>query len=602
MKWRTLFVVLCLAATLAAQSSSGGSTKKSSKAKKASSDAVTQSDLQALKDALAAQQQQIQQLTDQLKQRDAQIQQAQSAASEAQSKAESAADAAKPVASLQTDVADLKANSTSTAQTLQETQKRITEGESPLTVRYKGIGITPVGFIAAETVTRSRALASDVNTPFNTIFPPGATQNRMWETFGSGRQSRLGLLAEGKVSSFKLSGYWEADFLSAGVTSNNNQSNSYTFRQRQLWGQAALDSGWSFTGGQMWSLVTETKKGMDNRSEALPMTIDAQYTIGFSWARQYGFRITKNFGNEFWLGFAIEDPQATLTAHGNTANFVLGSLGTAGGLYNAFNGNYAFNPTPDYVFKAAFEPGKGKYGHYEIIGLIADFRDRIFPCATTAAKVTCSGVVGPSAAGAFNNSVTGTGVGANARVSLLQKHMDVGFHFLAGDGIGRYGTGGLPDLTVNTLGELQAMRSYQGLGTIEFHYPRFDFYLNGGVEYVDRDAFVNSAKAGVGYGSPLFKNTGCSTEPIPAGSNGFTPGSLANCTADTKNLNEFTVGFWYRIYNGPKGRLQFGPQYSYVERETWQGVGVKAPNGTILGTTPKGIDNMIFTSFRYYLP
>ena len=46
------------------------------------------------------------------------------------------------------------------------------------------------------------------------------------------------MLAEGKLSDVKLSGYVEADFLSAGVTSNNNQSNSYTLRQRQVWGQA----------------------------------------------------------------------------------------------------------------------------------------------------------------------------------------------------------------------------------------------------------------------------------------------------------------------------------------------------------------------------
>ena len=82
------------------------------------------------------------------------------------------------------------------------------------------------------------------------------------------------MLAEGRLKSVKLSGYLEADFLSAGVTSNNNQSNSYTMRHRQAWGQAAFDNGWSFTGGQMWSLVTETKHGVDNRTEALPMTID----------------------------------------------------------------------------------------------------------------------------------------------------------------------------------------------------------------------------------------------------------------------------------------------------------------------------------------
>ncbi len=75
------------------------------------------------------------------------------------------------------------------------------------------------------------------------------------------------------------------DFLSAGVTSNNNQSNSYTMRQRQAYAQAALNNGWTFTAGQMWSLVTETRKGLENRTEATPLQIDAQYVAGMSWDR-----------------------------------------------------------------------------------------------------------------------------------------------------------------------------------------------------------------------------------------------------------------------------------------------------------------------------
>ena len=40
------------------------------------------------------------------------------------------------------------------------------------------------------------------------------------------------------------------------------------------------------------------------------------------------------------------------------------------------------------------------------------------------------------------------------------------------------------------------------------------------------------------------------------------------------------------------GRVQFGPQYSYIVRNTWSGV----------GGTPHTIENMILTSFRYYIP
>jgi hypothetical protein len=434
---------------------------------------------------------------------------------------------------------------------------------------------------------------------------PGASQTKVGEFFGSGRQSRAAALVEGKLKDTKLTGYYEADFLSAGVTSNNNQSNSYTMRQRQVWGQAALSSGWSFTGGQMWSLVTETKKGLDNRSEALPMTIDPQYTVGFSWARQYGFRAVKNFHNKFWFGASVEESQGTVTTHGNPTgtnssgttftNWLLGAAGTGGGLYNP-SATYAFNPSPDFIVKGAWEPG---FGHYEVYGVVSDFRDRIFPCGTTSATDTCAGVVGPSATGAYNNSGLGTGIGANARMTFA-KQLDFGLHFLGGNGVGRYGTSTLPDVTVRPDGVLSMIRSYQSLGTLEWHTAKLDLYMNGGGEYAGRNWYTLSGK-GVGYGSPLFKNSGCYSEtaPItgtagqfPVSSSGFLPGSLSSCTADTRVVIEGTVGFWFKPYNGPKGRFQFGPQYSYITRNAWSGTGGE----------PHGVENMFLTSMRYYLP
>ena len=52
---------------------------------------------------------------------------------------------------------------------------------------------------------------------------------------GSGRQSRIALKAEGKLDNVTMTAYYEMDWLSSGTTSNNNQSNSYTVRQRQIW-------------------------------------------------------------------------------------------------------------------------------------------------------------------------------------------------------------------------------------------------------------------------------------------------------------------------------------------------------------------------------
>jgi hypothetical protein len=528
--------------------------------------------------------------------------------------------------------------------------------DNPVAIHYKGITLTPGGFFAAETVFRNKATGSDINTSLNGIPLPGQPGAQTTEFNLSARQSRLSLAAEGKLDSATIGGYVESDFLGAGITSNDNESNSYVLRIRQGWGQVKFDNGFQITGGQMWSLATETKKGTDNRTEALPLVIDPQYTVGFSWARQYGLRVSKTFGDttKFTLAASVEGTNTTLTVHGNPTsvipattntvitdgvttvnvpvtstttfnNFLVGQPGVAGGLFNPV-GTYAWNKTPDFLFKATVDP---KFGHFEVFGIVSTFRDRVYPCfaahgainitfpagdgtnlpAVVAPAVTC-GLTGSTQAtsGAFNDSRTGGGIGANGRVSIA-KRVDIGVHVLGGDGIGRYGTAGLADATARPDGTLALIRSYQALGTLEFHAtPKLDIYAYVGGEYAGRTTYNNGK---TGYGNFARRNDGCSVETLPLaapgaainttavlGSNGFIPGALSNCDGDTRAILEGTIGFWYRFYNGPRGRVQFGTQYSYVDRTTWSGVG--ATSGST--AEPHGIDNMLFTSFRYYLP
>jgi len=546
------------------------------------------------------------------------------------------------------------------------------QNQEPLSIRFKGVTLTPGGYFAGETVWYQRALGADVNTPFNSAPLPGASQTKMSEFHGSGRSSRISMLVEGKLSTVKLTGYYEMDFLGVGTTSNNNQSNSYTPRQRQVFGQAAFDNGWTVTAGQMYSLVTGFTAGMNNRSEATPVVIDAQQHVGWSWARQFGFRVTKDFNNKIWLGFSVENPQATLTVHGNPTavcapanpnvagsvatcsaaalngtlvtvpaaggttstavvgattfnNFLLGSFGTSGGLYNPL-GNYQFNLSPDFVVKAVFQPG---FGHYEIFGILSQFRARVFPCVTDKALAGCGGLA-TSAANAYNNSVFGGGFGMYSRWDAFSKHVTVGVHYMQGNGLGRYGSGQLSDVTTrysptNPIldGSLAMIMSYQALGSLELHpAPKLDIYLYTGGEYANRTQFAKTA-GGVpleGYGATGFNNYGCHTEILPfaaqstsastgvptavAGTNGFIPGVLQNCTGDTRNLIEGTIGFWYRFYEGSKGRFQFGGQYTNFVRNTWRGVGTGTVNGITYTTNggPHSDENVIFTSLRYYLP
>jgi hypothetical protein len=451
--------------------------------------------------------------------------------------------------------------------------------------RFKGVTFTPGGFFAAESVWRQRAMNADVNSPFNSAPLPGNSQYNISEFNAGGRQSRIAMLVQGKLSNVKIGGYYEADFLSAGVTSNDNQSNSYTLRQRQFWAQAAFDSGFTITGGQMWSLVTQTAKGLDPRTEVLPETIDAQYSVGFSWARQYGVRFEKDFGNKVWVAASVEQPQITFKQGGTTTNpFLYGALGTGGGLYNSTTA-YSFNETPDFVFKAAFEPG---FGHYEVFGLVSTFRDRLFPTGATP----------------YNTTTAGGGGGANAWLPFDNAHINVGLHVLVGNGVGRYGSAqATPDVTTALDGSFATVRSYQGLATLAFHYPKWDVYFHAGEEYGERTQFDNGTTYGnEGFGAVGFNNGGCWTETNPTAST--TPGALSNCANNIKDIVEGTAGLWYSFYNGPKGTVKLGLQYSYEAYNTWTGLGPTGvcSNTAYPGCAPKTNENMFFTSFRYYIP
>src|SRR6266481_501777 len=124
---------------------------------------VTAADVQSLRDALAAQQQQIQALTEELHRKDQVAQQAQTAAADAAAKADAAQAQAsqdqQAVGQLKSDVADLKTNVTDSALSLQETQKNVNAAlESPMAVHFKGVTLSPGGYLDATFTRRSRAL------------------------------------------------------------------------------------------------------------------------------------------------------------------------------------------------------------------------------------------------------------------------------------------------------------------------------------------------------------------------------------------------------------------------------------------------------------
>jgi hypothetical protein len=498
----------------------------------------------------------------------------------------------------------------------------------------------------------------------------------------------MALMAEGKVPWGTVRGYFEGDWLGTGITSNNNQSNSYVFRQRVLWAQAETNSHLAFTGGQLWSLATEDKKGISNISGDImtPQTIDPNYNVGFVWTRQYGFRVTKTW-NHAAIGVAAENPQLIYTASlaGNTPYAVLGSQGTNGGNYNAAISacspstsivnytnqaetdsagntvnvaipvyktvnscanitNVSFNYAPDVIVKLALDPG---WGHYEIIGIGGFAHETVYPGETTNGNlyggltdIATGAAVTPAltTAGAYGNSIKLGGFAASFRVPF-GKMVSFGAKGLYGPGVGRYGNSTLADVTADASGNLAPIHNGSGLGTLEINAtPRLLIYFNGGIDYAARTDFATAtattlsapsadfcatisgvvtcststtaalaadgakwgahwgapSAAAVGYGSRLLSNSACTSNAAPGyngSSTGYYPGG--SCGAQNRDIQEYTAGYWYDFYKGDHGRFRQSIQYSYAVREGWSG-------GSGIGA--KGIDNMFWTSFRYYLP
>jgi Skp family chaperone for outer membrane proteins len=646
---------------------------------------------------------QIDSLKNDLATKNAQLQQAQQAAADAQAaaaKAQAAADSqqqvtsdnAAAVSTLKSTVADMQnANASAVSSITDETAAIRKAINNPSTLHYKGITLTPGGYAAGETVYRTKATGGDIPTPFNAIPYEHADAYSLSEFFGDARQSRVTLMAEGKTSWGTLRGYYEADWLGTGISSNNNQSNSYVLRQRVIWAQAETNNHWAFTGGQLWSLATEDKKGISNLSGDImtPQTIDPNYVTGFVWTRQYGFRVTKT-GKYASFGIAAENPQVLYTASlaGNTPYAVIGSQGNNGGNFNAaisacspsttvvnysdqaetdsagntihvavpvyktVNGcanvaNLSFNEAPDLIAKVAFDP---KWGHYEIFGIGRFAHETVYPGETTdrnlyggLTDVATGAAVAPSltTTGAFTNSIVMGGGGASFRVPVT-KTLTIGAKGMYGTGLGRYGNSTLADLTANNSGEFSPIHNGSGLATVEFNpTPRLLIWADYGGDYAGRDdwgaagtttslgapsadfcyknaggtytcatsataaAIAAGGKWGghwgapgnsaVGYGSRLLSNSGCLTNANPGynggASTGYAPGG--SCGAQSRDVQEITGGYWYDIYRGDRGRLRQSIQYGYAVREGWSGAA---------GIGAKGIDNMVWTSFRYYLP
>ena len=422
-------------------------------------------------------------------------------------------------------------------------------------LNYKGITVNFGGFLEAASIYRTRNLNSDLSSPYQKLplaNSPGYYQD---ETRFSARQSRLSLLVKGDYNpATHLAGYYEMDFLGGAPTANSNESNSFNPRIRHLYSTIDWDDlGLHILGGQTWSLVTMNNRGITPRNEVTPIGIEAQYVPGFTWARQPQFRIVKDWDKTFWLGLSVENPQSVSSSTNN--DVALGQTG--GGNFSSVGTSFSNNSYPDFVVKASYDPS---WGHFEIYDLIRVFKS----------SVVTNGIA--------NNTQTATNaVGGGMILPVFTDKLKFQASAIYGKGIGRYGSGQLPDVTVDQNGYILPISELQLLTGVTYDpTSEWTFYGYYGLEQAQReDTGASDTKSG--YGNALL-NTSVGT----IGNSKF--------AGQIQRIDQITAGTWWKFYQGKFGKMQAGVQYSYTENKYFSGT----------AGAPKVADSMIFTSLRYY--
>jgi hypothetical protein len=431
---------------------------------------------------------------------------------------------------------------------------------SPLSVRLGDAEFTPSGFLDLTAFFRSTNLGSGIGTSFGSIpySVTGGTTNpasQLTETRFSAQNSRVSLKATSKVGRNDVAGYVETDFVGNSATNLFQTSNSASLRLRLYWVDL-LRGKWEILGGQSWSMMTPGRNGISPVPADLFVTqdMDTNYQVGLTWARQSQFRVVYHPSKEWAVGVSIENPD----------QFITGGVTLPGGSSGPYasqfdiGGNQTSTPNlmPDIIAKVAYDPMMGgKHMHAELGALLSSFKDYT---------------------GLTNTKSTKTGGGVTAGLDLeaaKDLHLILNGFYSAGGG--RYIFGLAPDVVVKPDGTLATVRAGSGIAGFEYQLKKTMLYAYYGAAYIDSAAYVSSYGKGgvptyVGYGYPGSPNS-------------------AN-----RVVNEATFGFTQTFWKNPKyGALQWINQYSYLDRVPWY----VAP-----GSSKNAHLSLVYTDLHYVLP
>jgi len=371
---------------------------------------------------------------------------------------------------------------------------------APLSWKIGDAEFTPGGFMDFTNVWRSNNIGSGIGTSFSGA-PFGNTaagvnpEDRL-----SAQNSRLTLKVTSKVFNTDVTGYLETDFLGNAPTNLNVTSNANTLRMRLYWVDVAK-SNWEILAGQSWSMLTPGRKGISPAPSDLfySQDIDTNYQLGLIWTRAPQFRLVYHPSKDFALGFALENPQQYIGTASVVPSFVGSQLDAAATTSTP-------NIHPDIQAKMAYD---AQYNGHQVLHLEASGVFRTFRIAGAAPALAHSEIHG--------------GAGSvNAILEPVKNFRLIATTFY-GSGAGRYiGNANAPDVVVRANGSLSGVHSGSGIGGFEVQAnPKFLLYGYYSGVYIQRNWGVPaSGTALLGYGFPSSANT--NNRVLQEGTVGFT--------------------------------------------------------------------------------
>jgi hypothetical protein len=464
------------------------------------------------------------------------------------------------------------------------------EGEqiSPLQFHIGSATLTPVGFMDFTGVFHSHVAGGNIGTSFGSI--PYATstsgilpyQTNLSEFRLSIQNSRIGFRTDADVKGAHVIGYMEADFLGTPASTNIAvTSNSQLLRARLYWVDLRR-GGWEILGGQTWSLITPGRVGISPLPADVFYTqdMDVNYQLGLFWGRIPELRFVYHLpSDKAAFAVAIDSPDQYAGGSSGGSSIVLPSSFPSA-ITSAYNGELDFsassggiatpNLAPDVIAKLAVDPIKRV--HFEIGGVERNFKvyyPGVAAVAAVAATATTPAVPAVPAIPAATFTNQGVGGFLNLHAEILKGLRLMTNNFWS-DGGGRYIFGQAPDLVVNPDGSITPLHSSSTVSGFEYTNKNTLVFAYYGGLMIGRDPVLDTNGKHVGYGY-----TGSSS-------------------SQNRTIQEATFGFNQAIWKHPKyGAVNIIGQYSYLTRDPWY-VATGQPNNASL--------NMVFIDLRYTLP